>query len=206
MEQRFFDTVNIQLPVNKVYARLGYAAGYTDISSDQKQMVNDYVNKARALLKLQGSACRMKAAFSAVGDIIMEEGVIFKSVALRNNLKGACELLLVGVTAGSEIYDFIKRNSANGDATAAIIYDAVASEAVDEGLGWIADFYANSIRCEGKIVMPIRFSCGYSDFHLSNQKVIYEKLQLAHFGVELTTSYILKPEKSVTALIGIKNI
>ena len=107
---------------------------------------------------------------------------------------------------GRAVYDFIKGNSAGGDVTAAVVYDAVASETVDAALGWMTDFYRNMLRRESLTVTKNRFSCGYGDFKLENQKAIYDLLQLNRFGVEITPGFILVPEKSVTAIAGIKPI
>ena len=51
--------------------------------------------------------------------------------------------------------------------------------------------------------MPRRFSAGYADFKLENQKMIYEKLQMDKIGVTINSGFILLPEKSVTAISGI---
>ena len=56
---------------------------------------------------------------------------------------------------------------------------------------------------QGKTLLPRRFSAGYADFNLENQKALYERLQMGKIGVTITPSFILLPEKSVTAISGI---
>jgi hypothetical protein len=73
----------------------------------------------------------------------------------------------------------------------------------DTGLDWIMDYLNQQIRREGKTLLPRRFSAGYADFNLENQKAIYEILQMGKIGVTITSSFILLPEKSVTAISGI---
>jgi cobalamin-dependent methionine synthase I len=51
--------------------------------------------------------------------------------------------------------------------------------------------------------LPRRFSAGYADFNLENQKAIYDMLQMGKIGVTITPNFILLPEKSVTAISGI---
>jgi len=51
--------------------------------------------------------------------------------------------------------------------------------------------------------LPWRFSAGYADFNLENQKAIHEMLQMGKNGVAITPSFILLPEKPVTAISGI---
>jgi cobalamin-dependent methionine synthase I len=56
---------------------------------------------------------------------------------------------------------------------------------------------------QGKNLLPRRFSAGYADFNLENQKAIYEILQMGKIGVTINFNFILLPEKSVTAISGI---
>ncbi|MCK7506649.1 MAG: hypothetical protein MZV70_23005 [Desulfobacterales bacterium] len=109
----------------------------------------------------------------------------------------------MGATAGNPIMEAIREKTNQGDLTAAVVYDATASEMTDAALDWIMAYINRQLRREGKQLLPRRFSAGYADFALENQKQIYEKLQLEKIGVTLTSSFILLPEKSVTAIGGI---
>ncbi|MBR4376039.1 MAG: methionine synthase, partial [Spirochaetia bacterium] len=48
------------------------------------------------------------------------------------------------------------------------------------------------------------FSPGYGDFDLKNQRIFYSLLHLEQFGIHLTESYMLVPEKSVIAMTGVR--
>jgi cobalamin-dependent methionine synthase I len=50
----------------------------------------------------------------------------------------------------------------------------------------------------------MRFSAGYGDFLLENQRLFYELLDLQRFGVSLTESCIFTPEKTVPAIAGVE--
>jgi cobalamin-dependent methionine synthase I len=65
------------------------------------------------------------------------------------------------------------------------------------------DYINQLIRREKKTLLPRRFSAGYADFDLSNQKIIYQLLALEKIGVRITNECILLPEKSVTAISGL---
>ena len=109
----------------------------------------------------------------------------------------------MGATAGNAIMEAIKEKTRHDDLAAAVVYDATASEMTDAALDWIMDYFNQILRREGKSLLPRRFSAGYADFDLKNQKMIYEKLQMNKFGVKINSSFILIPEKSVTAIGGI---
>ena len=49
-----------------------------------------------------------------------------------------------------------------------------------------------------------RFSPGYGDFDLANQRIFYSLLHLEQFDIRLTESCMLVPEKSVIAMTGVR--
>jgi cobalamin-dependent methionine synthase I len=49
-----------------------------------------------------------------------------------------------------------------------------------------------------------RISCGYSDFSIKYQKKFYKILNLKKLGISITKDYMLVPEKSAIAVLGIK--
>ena len=100
----------------------------------------------------------------------------------------------------------IGRDTADGNLTRAVVFDAAASEMVDAALDWMETFFGRELRREARRLTKSRFSCGYGDLALDNQKLFYDLLELGRLGVELTEQYILVPEKSVTAVAGIETI
>jgi len=73
----------------------------------------------------------------------------------------------------------------------------------DAALTWLMAYYNNQLRRESKKLLPRRFSAGYADFKLENQKTIYRELEMQKIGVAINSNFILLPEKSVTAITGI---
>ena len=57
---------------------------------------------------------------------------------------------------------------------------------------------------EGRITASKRYSPGYGDSDLTNQKIIYNILKLEKLDLALTKKFMLVPEKFVTAVAGIK--
>ena len=84
-----------------------------------------------------------------------------------------------------------------------MLIGATTSKIVDAALDWIMDYLNRQLSRDGKRMLPRRFSAGYADFKLENQKMIYEKLQMDKIGVAINSGFILLPEKSVTAISSI---
>jgi len=67
------------------------------------------------------------------------------------------------------------------------------------------EYYGGQLRRSQKAVSRRRYSAGYGDFSLENQQLMYERLHLKEIGVKITDTFILVPEKSVTAIAGIQH-
>ncbi len=206
MKVQFFDSITITVPKAKVYSRLGYAEGKTQVTNEQRDNVERCIEEAMGLIDLKGAALRVPIA-AIEGDCVrLLDDVVFESKSLADFFKGCQEVLFMAATGGNKIMKAIKENSAGEDVTKAVIFDAAASETVDAALGWIMDYFSYELRRENKALTANRFSAGYGDFSLINQEVIYNSLELKKLGISLNQGYMLVPEKSVTALAGIKAI
>jgi len=198
--------INVTPPMDKIFSRLGYSKGKTQLSDNDKKITKRYVDEALALISLKAVMSRLPIINIEDKIINLASGISFISESLAKLFSGCQEVLFMGATSGDEIITAIENFSKGVDVTAALIYDAVASEMADEAIDWIYKFLNNNLRRENKSLTSRRFSAGYGDFYLEYQKLIHEILEMEKIGVSITENFILVPEKSVTALAGIKQL
>jgi cobalamin-dependent methionine synthase I len=136
--------------------------------------------------------------------IILPDGAEFESRQLVKLLANCNEIVLMGATAGREIMNAIEKDATGANVTRGIVLDAAASEIVDASLDCIMDYFNQTLRRENRRLLKKRYSAGYGDLFLETQKTMYRLLQLERIGIEITESCMLVPEKSVTAITGIK--
>lgn len=206
MPVEFFSSIKISVPYNGIYSRLGYAKGRTRISREQREEIEKYINDALVLIDLKGSASRVPIKRIDSEKIIISEKIIFKSQALAKLLVNCQEVLFMGATAGKRIVNSIEKNFQGKNITGAVVFDGVASQMADAALDWIVSYCNRQLRRENKYLTERRFSAGYGDFSLDNQRIIWETLKLKRLGVSLTEKNMFIPEKTVTALAGILEI
>jgi len=199
----FLEKIVIEPPRAKIYQRLGFKKRTTKITSNQQKETDRFINEASSLISLKGSLLRLAINHNDGEKIILAGDLTFTSKKLSAFLRECKEAVLMGTTTGNSIMEAIKEKTNQDNLAAAVVYDATASEIVDAGLDWIMDYLNQQVRRERKTLLPRRFSAGYADFDLKNQKAIYQKLQMEKIGVTITPSFILLPEKSVTAVSGI---
>lgn len=197
------EKIIIDPPLAKIYSRLGFHKKMSALSPARRQETDQYIQDAVALMSLRGSFLLLPVRENNGRKIVLRGGLSFESAQLARFLRDCREAALMGATAGSPIMEAIVRKTKEDQLTAAVTYDATASEMVDAALDWIMDYINRQLTREGKHLLPRRFSAGYGDFALENQKRIHRKLQLKKIGVTLTPSFLMIPEKSVTAISGI---
>ena len=206
MSVKYFENIAIAEPINKIYSRLGYAKGITQLSPEQKEKCDSYIEEAMVLIDLKGAAKRISIEKIENSKIILSDNIILDSVSLTAFLKSSKEAIFMAATVGNKIINDISQNSQGSDVTKAVVFDATASAIVDDALSWIMSYFKQELTRENKAPTRGRFSAGYGDFSLDNQKIIYDILDLNKLGLGLTEKYILIPEKSVTAICGIELI
>ena len=204
MQIKLFSSITLSSPKDKIYSRLGYARGVTKVDDKQRDKFENYIDRALALIELKGVGVRMPIIKIDSPKIVLKENITFKSKSLAQILIDCREVLFMAATAGSAVGKAISESSLGKDVTAAVVFDAVASEMADSALSWIMNYFNREFTRENKQLTSRRFSAGYGDFTLENQKIIYDVLDLGQLGISLSDSYMLIPEKTVTAVAGVR--
>lgn len=186
-----------------VYRRLGYARGITKIEESKRKEIERHIDYSTSLISLKGAGIRVPLESVDAPLVVLKTGADIRSEKLARFLRGCEEALFIGSTAGGAVMDAIREDTAGGDITRGVIVDAVASEMTDAALDWIMGFFNRMLARENALLTRGRFSAGYGDFLLENQKMMYDMLKLDRIGVTLNENCILIPEKSVTAVVGI---
>ena len=131
----------------------------------------------------------------------LDNGTVFHSKALARYVGNAKELFLFGATLGSRVDIALRRMALTS------VAEAGAGQAVAAAL---IETYCDDCCAELQKQLPEgkqlkwRFSPGYGDWPLEEQKILFPVLDCAHtIGLTLTESCMMAPVKSVTAVMAI---
>ncbi len=127
-----------------------------------------------------------------------------KSSDLYKNLNGCSCAYMMAVTLGIGADRLMHRLKIKSTGEL-FITDALASAAA-EALCDYADreIREREMRRNGKVWRP-RYSPGYGDCGIENQKKLIERLNgEKYLGITLNESFFMTPSKSITAIMGIK--
>lgn len=190
------------LIVNKleIYRYLGYKTGM-DLPKEIENAVEEILDN---VLKQSVPKVCYKYFETKVGEQIDFGFMSVESKALASNLENCTETVIFGATIGIYTDRQIQKEQILSPARA-LIYQAVGATVVEAVCDDFNEWIRQKEQEKGRVICP-RFSPGYGDVSLSIQKNIVQELSLTKLaGISLTDSLLMIPEKSVTAIIGIKN-
>ena len=140
---------------------------------------------------------KYRVAVDATG-VTLESGTRFNSRDLAAHLKGCEEALLLGATLGSRVDAAIRRLALGS------VAEGAAAQAVAAAL---IESYCDEVQAKfdtGGLAQRPRFSPGYGDWDLAEQRLLFPVLNCAKLiGLTLTEGCMMAPSKSVTAVIGL---
>ena len=135
--------------------------------------------------------------------VIRIEGTIeFESKNLSEVMKSAEKLVCFIGTLGPRIEEEVGALMQDNDLSEAYILDAMGSVAVED----LVDKFQLTIKSEcervGKTV-TLRFSPGYCDWPLTEQKKLFSLFEPEDIPVQLLDSCLMQPVKSISGVFGI---
>lgn len=138
-----------------------------------------------------------------------EQGIVLASPPFKiqggkilKHLSHSKKVVLLAVTIGGNVENFIAKTFHNGNYSQGMLLDAAATTAVEQ----TADSLEKNIDA---FTRPLgykriwRFSPGYGDWDINCQPQMLRLSNAAMIGIHHTDSMMLDPRKSVTAIIGL---
>ena len=143
----------------------------------------------------------MRVAAAVSGERVKIADFEAASASLALNLRGCNEAYLLAATLGAGVDREMTKLSAVNVAEAFALQAAAAS-VLECFCDDICDDIAEELKAEGLYLRP-RFSPGYGGFSTEHQSDILRILDGGRIGMGETSSHMLTPLKSVTAVMGI---
>ena len=124
---------------------------------------------------------------------------------LKKYLKNCSEIIVFAATVGIELDRAIARYSAISPSRSHMM-QAIGAERIESLCNTFCKEISKDMNSLGKSTLP-RFSPGFGDLPLQIQSDIFRVLDPQRkIGVTLNGSLIMSPSKSVTAIIGIRDM
>ncbi len=207
---KVYDSMSVSVDRKKVLSRLGYRKAEEFTGAFERLFKESYRD---ALLKPETKALwrRMRIADHSADSLLLKaapaagcesDELLIKSERVAGWLAGCSEAYLMAVTIGEQIGSAVREALEKGDKARALIYDAVGSEVVEQA----AYALTRHIKRDADYPLTNRYSPGFGDWGIENQREIDKVLNIGIIGIRLTESFMMIPEKSITALVGVKDM
>ena len=132
----------------------------------------------------------------------LNETVEFTSAKLAQTLKNAEKMVCFVGTIGNDVENEINRLLGNQKLADAYILDSMGSVAVENMIDRFQELMENRFSAEDRTV-TLRFSPGYCDWPVTQQKKLFNIFDPKQLDVELLDSCLMKPRKSISGVFGI---
>lgn len=135
---------------------------------------------------------------------LFEASLTLQGNDIYRHLKNSHKCAILAVTLGNNIDSKIKYYG-RVNLTKSIIFDACATAAVEEACDYVEELIKKDTEKQ-KLYLTGRYSPGYGDFPIAVQSSFINILDAYRkIGLASNESYILIPQKSITAVIGLQN-
>lgn len=131
-----------------------------------------------------------------------EPPLILQGKKIAQHLAGCEKIILLAATVGEAIEETVTAKFQQGDYAASVLLDAAATTAVEQ----TADAMEKALRSKAAAKgyqMKWRFSPGYGDWPIKQQPELLRLSDASSIGISLSSSLMLIPRKSITAVIGL---
>jgi hypothetical protein len=136
------------------------------------------------------------------GGIQLEGDIRLNSPKLARTLCKCKEVIAFLGTIGPAVDEEIRCLLSRRHVSEAFILDAMGSVVVEN----LVDRFHQNIRKKREVfnqMVSLRFSPGYCDWPVTEQKTLFKLLDANQVGVELTASCLMKPRKSISGVFGL---
>lgn len=186
-----------------VLARLGYAPGTTALDERTAALIAEEIAGARTLIVPREAVAHAPVVRPAPGTVSLAPGLVIVSGHIDRLLAPCTEAYGLAVTIGPHLEMKRDRYLAGGETTRGLILDAIGSVAA-EALAEEAHARIRAAAEERGLTATPRFSPGYGDWPVSAQADFLRWLAADGIGIRLTAQSQMIPEKSVSAILGIR--
>ena len=193
--------VDIEIDKKQVYQYIGYEDDQ-NVSVRISSIIDDYTEHAHSLINPLFSYV-IKDVEWARGSISLIEGsVIFKSRVIARLLEHCSQVAIFVVTIGKYLEETAFELARDGLILQATVLDAIGSDAVEKVAEFAQDRIKEVVEAQG-LAISRRFSPGYCDWNIGQQRMLFYALTGDTVGIRLTGECLMIPQKSISGIIGI---
>jgi hypothetical protein len=191
----------VEIPYNKLLVRLGYLQTKTKLDVKIASLIKENLSLVQKLIRP-----KVVVAFENItvinNEVLFEKGYKIKSSNVAALLKNSFKAYGVGVTIGNIVESRRDEHFKKKETFNALILDAAGSVAAEEIIT-LAYEQIKTYEENNNNFITKRYSPGYGNWKLEDNREFLDWIGAEYIGIKLSKFYQMKPEKSISALIGV---
>lgn len=191
----------IDIYSQEVLSQIGYGDEYQP-SARIVSLVNDYIENYHDFLAPSYSYTYRDIASIDGERVNIGDSITLESKLIAKLLERCDKIAIFALTIGNHLEEMVSYLAENKLVLQATVLDAIGSGATEKLANHVENRIKRMANIEG-LVTSRRFSPGYCDWEVSQQKMIFQALNGDSAGIRLTESLLMIPRKSVSGIIGI---
>jgi len=191
----------IDIDIRQVFRNIGYCTDCKP-SARIESLINEYVDNVCHLIEPSYSYVIRDIDMVQGPLVVIEGSIIFQSEVIARLLEQCEKVAVFTLTIGSHLEEMVSRLAEDGLIVQATVLDAIGSGVAEAVADFVQDRVAEAARAQGLIISQ-RFSPGYCDWDISQQRVVFRAMGGDCAGIRLTEGCLMLPRKSVSGIIGI---
>ena len=191
----------LDIDTEQVLNHIGYGTSHTP-SARIESLVKEYADNICHLIEPSYSYVIRDINSVRGSRVFIEGSVTFRSNVIAQLLEQCQKVAVFVLTIGSRLGDVVRQLAEDGLMVQAAVLDAIGSDAAETLAYVVQDIIGKQAEAEG-LGISLRFSPGYCDWKISQQKMIFRALNGDCAGVRLTDGCLMVPQKSISGIIGI---
>jgi len=199
---------DIKIDRNNVYRNLGYSHD-SERSGRIVSLVEEYSEEVQNLIEPAYSYVIRdilwidnSRVFAAGESNQLSQLLMFESDVIARLLERCSKVAVFLVTIDNRLEEMSARLAEDGLILQASVLDAIGSEAAEKMADSVQDVIGEKAREEGMVISR-RFSPGYCDWDIIQQRMVFRAIRRNTLGVYLTDTCLMIPQKSISGIIGI---
>lgn len=176
--------------------------GEEKLSARVTSLIDDYAENVHQLIDPYYSYIIRNIEHVCGPISIIEGAIIIESEVIARLLEQCHVVAVFAATIGEHLEETVRRLAEDKLVLQAAVLDAIGSDATER----LADFVqgqVDEIASAHGLVASQRFSPGYCDWDVAQQKALFQAMKGHTARIRLTDGYLMIPRKSVSGIIGI---
>ena len=193
--------IDIEIDRKQVCRYIGYDAD-CEPSPRISSLIDEYIENVHPLIDASCSYVIKDVEWARGSMAFVKDSIIFKSRVVAQLLEQCHQVAVFLVTIGEHLEETVYQLTRDRLMLQATVLDAIGSDAVERVTNLFHRGLEEEANAQG-LVTSRRFSPGYCDWNIGQQRMLFWALNGDTVGVQLTGECLMLPQKSISGIIGI---